>query len=194
MPAGPTEVHLSHHRFASLTTTVLTLALATACTGGADLPTSVASGGAARTLAPANAPTGTHFQAGTSATCDPTSTGFTCSSYVLAGVGNADASATLTAQYSATVNCTNRGGNLVPVKSQASGASATTGKIEAKNGKLVVPALSTGAVPSDAAFTKDAVCPNGNWTKTVQSGSIALVSYAYTLTFVGCSGPYITVP
>jgi hypothetical protein len=141
----------------------------------------------------AAAPTGTHVQTGTP-TCSVSSTGLvTCSSYELAGVGNTNAQATLLATYTATVNCTNHGGNLVPVKSSVQTAPASTGQLSPQNGRLTVPSLTSSPVPTDQQFTDQATCPNGNWTKSVAPGSITLSSFTYTLHFVGFTGNYITI-
>lgn len=173
-----------------------TLVLATACTDGANLPTSAipAEAESARTLYAANAPNGTHFQAGTSASCSLVGLTISCTSYQLAGVGNANAAAALTADYSATVDCRNHGGKVVAVKSQVKAASVSTGLLEPKNGRMSVPALTSGAAPSNSTFESSATCPNGNWTKQVRSGTAVLTGYVYTLTFVGFSGPYIVLP
>jgi len=48
-------------------------------------------------------------------------------------------------------------------------------------------------VPSDAQFEAAATCPNGNWTKSVQGGSITLSSFTYTLHFAGFTGDFITI-
>jgi hypothetical protein len=140
----------------------------------------------------AAAPNGTHVQAGTP-TCTVSGNTVNCSSYELAGVGNANATATLSATYSATVDCTNNGGKLVPVKSSVQSAPNTTGELEPKNGRLAVPALSGPGAPSAASFLAAATCPNGNWTKSLAGGSPTLVSWTYTLTFTGFSGAYITI-
>ena len=141
-----------------------------------------------------NAPTGTHFQVGT-ATCTVSGTTVTCPSYELAGVGNADAEATLTANYTATVDCRNNGGKIVPVKATVQGAEASTGQIEPKNGRLLVPALSTADVdqPTAEDFEALATCPNGNWTKETQTSTIALSGFTYELTFEGFTEPYILI-
>ena len=154
-----------------------------------------AAASAATTINPANAPTGTHFSAGTAATCsvDPSTQLVTCSSYQLAGVGNSNATGALDTTYSATVNCTNHGGMLVPVKSSVQTAPTTTGSLSPKNGSLIVPSLNSGPVPSDAQFEAAATCPNGNWTKSVQGGSITLSSFTYTLHFAGFTGDFITI-
>lgn len=154
-----------------------------------------ATASAATTINPANAPTGTHFSAGTAATCsvDPTTQLVTCSSYQLAGVGNSNATGALDTTYSATVNCTNNGGMTVPVKSSVQTAPTTTGSLSPKNGKLTVPSLNSGPVPTAAQFEAQATCPNPNWTKSLQNGTITLSSFTYTLTFAGFSGPFITI-
>jgi hypothetical protein len=117
----------------------------------------------------------------------------TCSTFELAGVGNANAQADLDATYTATVDCTNKGGKLVPVKSSVQGATASTGNLSPENGRLSVPELSTTDVPTEQEFIDQATCPNGNWTKSVAAGSITLESFTYTLTFAGFDTPYITV-
>src|ERR1051326_1673723 len=61
------------------------------------------------TVDPANAPNGTHLQSG-DFTCTVNGLDVSCSSYELAGVGNADATANLDVTYSATVVCINGGG------------------------------------------------------------------------------------
>jgi len=141
----------------------------------------------------ANAPNGTHLQVGAPG-CTVVALSIGCVSYELAGVGNANAQADLVASFTATVDCTNHGGKLVPVKSQVKGAGVSTGQLEPKNGRLLVPALSTGGdTPSPEQFIAQAVCPNGNWTKSVASGSIELTSFVYTLAFVGFPPSYITL-
>ena len=145
------------------------------------------------TFNPANAPTGTHLQTGTIG-CSVDTTGLvTCTAYELAGVGNADATATLNATYSATVQCRNHGGQIVEVKSQTKTAPTTTGRLRPKNGRLDVPQLQSGPVPTDATFEANATCPNGNWTKETLDSTIRLSSFTYTLTFTGFSGAYITI-
>jgi len=145
------------------------------------------------TINPANAPTGTHFFGTATCSVDTSTLLVTCSSYQLAGVGSSNATGALDTTYSATVNCTNHGGMLVPVKSSAQTAPTTTGSLSPKNGKLTVPSLNSSPVPTAAQFEAAATCPNGNWTKSLQGGSITLSSFTYTLTFAGFSGPFITI-
>jgi hypothetical protein len=140
----------------------------------------------------AAAPTGTHVQTGTP-TCTVTGLAVTCSSYELAGVGNTNATGSLVANYSATVQCRNHGGQIVEVKSQVTGATATTGSLSPKNGRLAVPSLSSSPVPTAAQFEAQATCPNGNWTKEALTGTITLTSFTYTLHFAGFTGDYITI-
>jgi hypothetical protein len=145
------------------------------------------------TINPANAPTGAHFQAGTSATCTVTGTTVSCSSYQVAGVGNANASAVLTANYTANVTCSNKGTNPQnDVESQATSFAVTvpSGNLNPKNGRLTVPALSASAPSRPPAGS----CPNGNWTAAFASGSPTLVSFSYTLTFDGFTEAAITIP
>jgi hypothetical protein len=137
------------------------------------------------------APQGTHVQTGTPS-CSVSGTTVACSSYELAGVGNANAQANLSATYSATVVCINGGGN--PSDSQHQGtftASSTTGQLSPKNGRLTVPSLSASA-PSRSAFLAQQSCPNPNWTPTIPGG-ITLSSFTYTLDFVGFTGHFITI-
>jgi hypothetical protein len=146
------------------------------------------------TINPAAAPTGTHFQTGT-ATCsvDATTQLVTCSSYELAGVGNANATGALDTEYTATVQCRNHGGQIVDVKSQVETAPVTTGSLSPKNGRLEVPSLTSSPLPTAADFEAQATCPNGNWTKELLGGTITLSSFEYTLTFAGFTSPYITI-
>jgi hypothetical protein len=141
----------------------------------------------------AAAPTGTHVQTGTPS-CSVSSTGVvTCTSYELAGVGNTNAQANLAANYTATVQCRNHGGQIVEVKSQVTGATATTGQLSPRNGRLTVPSLSSSPAPTASQFEASATCPNGNWTKETQTSTIALSSFTYTLHFAGFTGNYITI-
>jgi len=159
----------------------------------AALLVAVAAASSTTTFNAANAPTGTHVLSGTPSCSVGSNNLVTCSSYELAGVGNANATGSLDATYTATVQCRNHGGQIVEVKSQAESAPTTTGSLSPKNGKLTVPSLNSGPVPSAGDFEAMATCPNGNWTKELESGTVTLQSFTYTLTFAGFSGPYITI-
>ena len=165
------------------------LSIAIACFGVLALTASAA----LAAINPANGPSGAHLQAGTSAVCTQSGNNVSCSSYQVAGVGNANATADLTVSYTANVTCSNKGTNPNnDVESQATSfsTSSSTGKLNPKNGKLTVPALSATAPTSPPAGS----CPNGNWTAAFATGSPTLVSYSYTLTFAGFSGAWLTLP
>jgi hypothetical protein len=111
----------------------------------------------------------------------------------LAGVGNTNATATLTAQYSATIDCRNNGGNVVAVKTGTFTAGPVTAELSPKNGRLTVPSLTVTA-PSEEAFLAQQTCPNPNWTPEIQEGTtITLVSSLYSLHFAGFTGDFITI-
>jgi hypothetical protein len=143
---------------------------------------------------PSNAPQGTHLQSGTP-DCQVSGLVVTCSSYDLAGVGNTNATATLSATYSGTVLCTNPAGNVAPGQTQNPTINTSSGRLSPKNGRLTVPSLSSTSDQAtiEAALLQNTSCPNGKWSKSVQPDSIALVGYTYTLTFSGYRGPYIMI-
>jgi hypothetical protein len=144
------------------------------------------------TLNPSAAPTGTHLQTGTVG-CSVSSAGVvTCNSYELAGVGNANAAASLSVGYTATVQCKNHGGQIVDVKTRVVPTTTSSGDIAPKNGRLTVPSLSSTA-PTDTQIKNAATCPNTNWSKVIVPGSLAVASFTYTLHFTGFTGNYITI-
>jgi len=180
------------------------LAFAVACSDTATSPTSVGGPlfavsagtfGEVTTLNAAGAPGGGHIQTGGPVSCIVNAQlVVTCddAAYEISGIGNTNANATLSASYSATVDCTNKGGNLVEVKSTAQSAPVSSGPIpSSKNGSLVVQPISTSG-PSTATLLAAATCPNGNWTKSLADDPI-LESFTYTLTFVGFSTPAISI-
>ncbi len=151
------------------------------------------------TLNEENAPRGTHFVTGTpTPTCTVSGTAVSCNSYELAGVGNKNATANLVASYSAIVDCNNPGNSPNnPIESHETtfSTSATSGQIEPKNGRLLVPALSVDA-PADPVLTPEqeaALCPNPNWRAEIRAGSLELTSFAYTVTFEGFDAPAISI-
>ncbi len=155
------------------------------------LTASVAFAAITTTFNPAAAPTGTHVQTGTPS-CSVSGLTVSCSTYELAGVGNTNATADLSATYSGTVVCRNSGGNLSDGQHQGSfTSSSTTGQLSPKNGRLTVPSLSVTA-PTEADFIAQQTCPNPNWTPELQ-GAITLSSFTYTLHFTGFTGNYITI-
>lgn len=112
-----------------------------------------------------------------------------CTSTELAGVGN-NAVVTLTATYSAIVDCNNPGENPNnPIESHETSFDVTSssGTIEPKNGRLEIPALS--ASPREMTAEEEAaLCPNPNWDAVIREGSLELVSFTYTIDFVDAEG------
>jgi len=178
------------------------LAFAAACSDTTTSPTSVdrptflvTAGSYAGTLNTSNTPGGGHLQSGSINCVVGSDLSITCSSgaYQINGIGHTNATATLVSSYSATVDCTNKGGNLVEVKSTAQSAPVSSGPIpSSKNGSLVVQPISTSG-PSTATLLAAATCPNGNWTKTLAGGTVTLESFTYTLTFAGFSFPAVSI-
>jgi len=140
-----------------------------------------------------NTPSGGHLQSGSIQCVVHEDLSITCDSYEVAGIGNLNAQADLVISFSATVDCTNHGGKLVPVKASTQTAPISTGQLEPKNGRLTVPELSSGAAPADEDFEAAAICPNGNWTKSVRSETTELESFTYTLTFAGFTEAAVTI-
>jgi hypothetical protein len=136
---------------------------------------------------PANAPGSSHLTSGTPSCVVNAARDVNCSAYVLGGVGHTNANVSLTAAYSATIDCTNNGGNLVESHTSTFAASSSATVASTKNGQLSVPAQSV------SGFSAPQVCPNPNWTPSIRSGTLTLDSFRYTLTFAGFSSPYITI-
>lgn len=151
------------------------------------LTASVALSAVVVTINPANAPSGTHLQTGTIGCTVGGDLSVTCSSYELAGVGNTNAVVSLSANYSATIDCTNHGGNLVESHTSTFSDSNSETLRSTKNGRLTVP------TESASAFDAPQVCPNPNWTPSIRAGTLTLNSFTYTLTFAGFTGAYITI-
>jgi hypothetical protein len=136
---------------------------------------------------PANAPGSSHLASGTIQCVVNGDLEVNCSSYVLGGVGNTNATVSLTSSYSATIDCTNKGGNLVESHTSTFSASSTATVASTRNGQLSVPAQSA------SPFSAPQVCPNPNWTPSIREGTLVLNSFTYTLTFAGFTSPAITI-
>jgi len=145
--------------------------------------------GALATIDPANAPSGTHLQSGAIG-CAVQSDGLTvsCTAFELGGVGNTNASLSLSATYSGVVDCRNHGGNVVESHETTFTASNTATLTPSRNGRLRVGARS---VSPDLDLAEP--CPNPGWTPEFHAGSPTLDSFTYTLTFAGFTNPYITI-
>ena len=186
---------------------ITVLALAAACSDPATSPMSIGAPlfltvgqtfgtGALTNTSSLALPNGGHLQSGSVFCVVNSNLSVTCSStgsYSINGVGNTNATATLAASFSSTIDCTNNGGKLVPVKSTPQTAPASSGPISSdKNGSLTVAPISSGA-PTQSQFLNAATCPNGNWTKSLAGGSITLGSFTYTLLFAGKSTPTVSI-
>jgi hypothetical protein len=80
------------------------------------------------------------------------------------GIGNNDANLLLTVSYSATVQCRNRGGQIVDVKTEQTTSSGSDSDTRVRNGQLTVsPVSSTG--PTDAQFEQGLREPS--WMQTL---------------------------
>jgi hypothetical protein len=135
----------------------------------------------------ANAPGSSHLTSGTPQCVVNAALDVNCSAYVLGGVGNTNATVSLSATYSATIDCTNHGGNLVESHTSTFSDSSTATVASTRNGQLRVPAQSA------SAFGAPQVCPNPNWTPSIRPGTLTLETFTYSLTFAGFSSPYITI-
>lgn len=146
--------------------------------------------GAFGTINPANAPSGTHLQAGAIG-CTVGGDGLTvsCTAFELAGVGNTNAFVSLQATYSGVVDCFNHGGNLVESHETTFTAVNEATLTPTRNGRLRVGARS---VSPDLDLAEP--CPNPNWTPEFHAGSPTLDGFTYTLTFAGFTDPYISLP
>jgi hypothetical protein len=153
------------------------------------LSASVASAVITETINPANAPSGTHLQAG-DIECTVGTDGLTvsCSDFELAGVGNTNATLALSATYSATIDCRNHGGNIVESHETTFDDSVEVPLRATRNGRLRV-----GEVEASPDLDLAEPCPNPNWTPEFQPGTLTLDSFSYTLTFAGFTAPYITI-
>jgi len=138
----------------------------------------------------ANAPGSSHLASGTIQCTVNADLSIDCAAYVLGGVGNTNATVDLSANYSATIDCNNKGSNKNnPVESHTASFSAdsTATVASTRNGQLRVPAQSV------SPFSAPQVCPNPNWTPEIRAGSLQLLSFTYTLTFAGFSSPAVTI-
>jgi hypothetical protein len=138
----------------------------------------------------ANAPGSSHLTSGSPSCTVNADLSIDCSAYVLGGVGHTNATVSLTANYTAIVDCFNPGTNPQnPIESHTTTFSPTDAATVAstRNGQLRVPTRSVSFSGAPVG------CPNANWTPTIRPGSVQLLSFRYTLTFAGFSSPYITI-
>jgi hypothetical protein len=172
------------------------LAFAAACSDTATSPTSLGGpklfvvGSNPGTLDANNTPSGGHLQSGAiGCTIASVTFSISCTSYRINGIGHTNATLLLTADYTATIDCTNHGNNVVESHTVV-GFDVTSGPVQltaSKNGSLSVPtaSVSAGSAPQ--------VCPNPNWTPSIRTGTIVLNNFSYTLTFDGESGAAVSI-
>jgi hypothetical protein len=172
--------------------TIAALALSALLLMASAASAQVAPGTYTATFNDAAAPSGTHVANNSD---DPTCTvaanlDVNCGNYVLGGVGNTNATATLSADYSATIDCNNPGNNRNnPIESHTADFEVTESVpvFPTRNGQLRVGALSV------SAFEAPQVCPNDRWIPEIREGTLVLESFTYTLTFAGFDSPFITI-
>jgi hypothetical protein len=136
---------------------------------------------------PANAPGSSHLTSGMVDCVVNADSSIDCSTYVLGGVGNTNATVDLVAAYSATIDCTNKGGNLVESHTTTFSDMSSATVASTRNGQLTVPTRHV------SPFSAPQVCPNPNWTPSIREGTLTLVNFKYTLTFAGFMDAYITI-
>lgn len=159
----------------------------------------VALGALSLTVAPAqaatnldNAPNGAHFAKGSGEpVCNLSGLTVTCSGTEIAGVGNTDATVSLSVTSTFTGVCHNPGVNSKIVDPFTESDTTTTSAqlFPSRNGVLRVPGQ-TATGTSSAEFLADFTCPSANWTPEVTGVAI---SWSYTLTFAGFSQPAIWI-
>jgi hypothetical protein len=137
------------------------------------------------------APSGAHYAQGEGEpTCSVSGLSVSCTGTRIGGVGNTDATLVLSVSYSGVVQCRNRGGQIVEVKTQTTSTTSSNNLTQVKNGQLTV--LPVSSSTTQQALESQATCPNGNWTRELQSASVS--SFRYTLTFEGFGQPVIAIP
>ena len=139
-----------------------------------------------------NAPSGAHFAKGAGEpVCTLDGLTVTCTGTAIEGVGNTNATVTLSVTSTFTGYCHNPGTNDKIVDPFTKSETTTTSSqiTSTKNGRLVVPEQSaTGE--SSAEFLATFSCPNPNWTAEVTGTSI---SFTYSLVFAGFTEPAISI-
>ena len=170
------------------------VALATVLVAAIALPAAASAAVAPGTYLPtadsfnsANAPGSSHLTSGSPSCTVAANLSITCSAYVLGGVGHTNADVNLSANYSATIDCTNHGGNLVESHTTTFAQTSSGTVRSSKTGQRSVPGQSV------SPFSAPQVCPNPNWTPSIRAGTLVLNTFTYTLTFQGFTSPYLTI-
>ena len=138
----------------------------------------------------ANAPGSSHLTSGAVSCTVNSDLSIDCGAYVLGGVGHTNANVSLTANYTAIIDCFNHGvnpNNAVESHQTSFSPTSTATVTSSKNGQLSVPKQSVSFSGAPVG------CPNPNWTPVIRPGSQTLVSFSYTLIFNGFASAYITI-
>jgi hypothetical protein len=120
-----------------------------------------------------------HYKRGGKPVCtiDTSDGSASCTSGLVAGLGNDDIHIEVTVTASAGTLCHNPGNSLeVPGQNPATGSGSGSVDIDAgaiKNGTATIPAVETEPVVFDPVTAETAGCPNGNWTATVDQSSVS---------------------
>ena len=139
-----------------------------------------------------NAPQGAHFAKGAGEpVCTLNGLTVSCTGTAIEGVGNTNATVTLSVTSTFTGVCHNPGVNSKIVEPFTESDTNTTSSVitSTRNGRLVVPAQ-TATGTSSEEFLADFTCPNPNWTPEVTGTAI---SFTYSLTFAGFNQPAILI-
>lgn len=138
-----------------------------------------------------NAPTGAHYASGSSEpVCTWSGATATCTSTVIGGIGNTDATVSLTVTTTITGYCFNPGNpnKAVTPFTRSQSTPTVSANVPSRNGQITIPQESaTGLTVADFKFK----CPNPNWTPHFDGPTY---SYVYTVTFAGFTLPVISLP
>ena len=140
----------------------------------------------------ANAPQGAHYARGSAEpVCTVSGSTVTCTATAIEGVGNTNATVTLSVTSTISGVCHNPGVNRKVVEpfSRSITESTSSDITSTRNGRLLVPAQSTTGTSTEE-FLATFTCPNPRWTPEVTSN---VTSFEYTLTFAGFSAPAISI-
>ena len=156
--------------------------------------TSAAQAAIVTTVDLSNAPSGAHFanrspQPNCTVNADLS---VDCNAYTLGGVGNTNAFVSLTASYSAIVDCFNPGtnpNNPIETHETTFADSDEATLTPSRNGQLRVGAREV----SPATGLSDQSCPNPNWDPRIRPGTLTLDSFTYSLTFAGFTEPAVLI-
>jgi hypothetical protein len=139
-----------------------------------------------------NAPQGAHYAKGSGEpVCTLSGTTVNCTGTQIAGVGNTNATVTLSVTTTFTGYCHNPGSKSKVVDPFTESETTTTSSniTSTKNGRLVVPGQSATGTTS-GEFEDSFTCPNENWTPEVTGTS---TGFTYSLVFAGFTEPAIFI-